>query len=128
MVGAKDEDTGQAVCAFVIPATTAGDGATTSWPSCASTCARRSAPSPPPPDHDRPEAAQDPLGQIIAACPRRRRAPARSAITTLADSTVMDLIGTGERGQGEDPDPCTNRVRSALGWVAVRREVWSAEQ
>ncbi len=50
VVGAKDEDTGQAVCAFVILRESAETAAVTtrgSWRSCASTSARRSSRSPP---------------------------------------------------------------------------------
>ena len=64
VVGAKDEDTGQAVCAFVILRDEAGDGGEGH---------RRGAAQPRPQgdrrdrqaaaDHDRPRAAQDPLGQ-----------------------------------------------------------------
>ncbi len=48
VVGAKDEDTGQAVCAFVILRENAGDGGPDDRSmSCASTSGRRSARSPP---------------------------------------------------------------------------------
>ena len=49
VVGAKDEDTGQAVCAFVILRESAladGEEAPSRSRSCATTCARRSARSP----------------------------------------------------------------------------------
>ena len=77
VVGATDEDTGQAVCAFVILREEAGDGgdghrrgAAQPRPQ-ADRCDREAAA-----DHDRRRAAQDPLGQDHAApAARRRRAP-----------------------------------------------------
>ena len=77
VVGAKDEDTGQAVCAFVILRDEAGDGGEDIVERAAQARPQGDRPDRhPAPDHDRPRAAQDPLGQDHAPpAPRRRRAP-----------------------------------------------------
>ena len=93
VVGATDPVTGQAIVAFVILRGNAEEGA-----DLAAELRNHVAKDDRPdrqaaPDPGRPRAAQDPLRQDhAAAAARRRRAPQLGDVTTLADSTVMDLI------------------------------------
>ena len=77
VVGAKDEDTGQAVCAFVILREEAGDGGEDIVEELRNHVRKEiGADRQAAPDHDRPRAAQDPLRQDHApAAQGRRRAP-----------------------------------------------------
>ena len=104
VVGAADEMTGQAVCAFVILRESALDrrrlGAGRPDRGAAQARAegdrrdRQAAP-----DHDRPGAAEDAVGQDHAPPAQgRRREPQVGDVTTLADSTVMDLIKDKQGG------------------------------
>ena len=107
VVGANDADTGQAIVAFVIlrESATAGATAATSWsPSCATTSPRRSARSPSRADHVVAELPKTRSGKIMR---RLLRDVAENRelgdVTTLADSSVMDLISEGlESGKAED--------------------------
>ena len=106
VVGAKDEDTGQAVCAFVILRDEAGDGGEDIVEELRNHVAQgdrrdRQAAA----DHDRPRAAQDPLGQDHAPAAASDVAENREVgdVTTLADSSVMDMISKGlSSGKSDD--------------------------
>ena len=107
VVGAKDDDTGQAVCAFVIlRESRAGDGeeARALSRSCATTWPKRSARSPGPKSI-----------MVVAELPKTRSgkimrrllrdvAENREVgdVTTLADSTVMDQIKEGRRRKSDE--------------------------
>ena len=77
VVGANDEDTGQAICAFVILRESAGDGGEEIVEELRDHVAKRDRQDrQAAADHGRRRAAQDPLGQDHApAAPRRRRGP-----------------------------------------------------
>ena len=105
VVGAKDEDTGQAVCAFVILRESAGDGGDGHRRGAARARRQgdrqdRQAAA----DHGRPRAAEDPLGQDHAPAAASDVAEHREVgdVTTLADSTVMDLISDNLKDGGDD--------------------------
>ena len=120
VVGAKDEDTGQAVCAFVILREEAGDGGEDIVEELRNHVRKEiGADRQAAPDHDRPRAAEDPLGQDHApAAPGRRRAP-RGRRRDHPRRQLGDGpdLGGDRQGQG-------GRADSDLS--PVRREVWSA--
>jgi acetyl-CoA synthetase len=105
VVGAKDEDTGQAVCAFVILRETAGDGGPDIVADLRTHVRSQIGPI-----------ATPRQVMIVAELPKTRSgkimrrllrdvAEHREVgdVTTLADSSVMDLIAAGlDAGQGED--------------------------
>ena len=81
VVGAKDEDTGQAVCAFVILREEAGDGGEDIVEELRKHVRKEiGAIATPAPDHDRPRAARRPArARSCAGCSRTSPSTARSA-------------------------------------------------
>lgn len=105
VVGAKDEDTGQAVCAFVILRETAGDGGDDIVQELRTHVRKEIGPIATPRQiMVVPELPKTRSGKIMRRL-LRDVAEHREVgdVTTLADSSVMDLISEGiDSGKGED--------------------------
>jgi len=104
VVGAKDEDTGQAVCAYVILRDEAGDGGEDIVEELRDHVRKQIGPIAKPRQvMIVPELPKTRSGKIMRRL-LRDVAENREVgdVTTLADSTVMDLISAGESKGGED--------------------------
>jgi len=104
VVGAKDEDTGQAVCAYVILRDEAGDGGEDIVEELRNHVRTQIGPIAKPRQvMIVPELPKTRSGKIMRRL-LRDVAENREVgdVTTLADSTVMDLISAGESKGGED--------------------------
>ena len=104
VVGAKDEDTGQAVCAFVILRDEAGDGGEDIVAELRAHVRKEIGPIATPRQiMVVPELPKTRSGKIMRRL-LRDVAENREVgdVTTLADSTVMDLISSKQSGGGED--------------------------
>ena len=105
VVGAKDEDTGQAVCAFVILRENAGDGGPEILDELRKHVRKEIGPIATPRQiMVVPELPKTRSGKIMRRL-LRDVAEHREVgdVTTLADSSVMDLISKGiDSGKGED--------------------------
>ncbi len=104
VVGAKDEDTGQAVCAFVILREDAGDGGEDIVKELRSHVRKEIGPIATPRQvMVVPELPKTRSGKIMRRL-LRDVAENREVgdVTTLADSSVMDLISTGLKSGSED--------------------------
>ncbi|QYJ05828.1 acetate--CoA ligase [Nocardioides panacisoli] len=104
VVGAKDEDTGQAVCAFVILKESAGDGGDDIVKELRGHVRKEIGPIATPRQvMVVPELPKTRSGKIMRRL-LRDVAENREVgdVTTLADSSVMDLIQTGMKGGSDD--------------------------